>query len=181
MIKNIFFSAAILALSGYLLPVQAQKTKQGTATAAKSDVKFLEDITVDAPPVQPPVSDAKAAFATSQFTIRKDVAEGPAAVNIEHAGSLQFKYALLLDQEVEQIRNLALFRLIDEWLGTRYRLGGSSKEGIDCSALTQVFFTSLYSISLPRTAREQFGLAHKISMTELKAGDLVFFNTVGGV
>ncbi len=34
---------------------------------------------------------------------------------------------------------------------------------------------------MPRTAREQFKATHQISRTELKEGDLVFFNTSGGV
>jgi len=60
-------------------------------------------------------------------------------------------------------------------------MGGTTKTGIDCSALMQVFFTALYGVALPRTAREQFNLSRKISRTELKEGDLVFFNTTGGV
>jgi cell wall-associated NlpC family hydrolase len=66
-------------------------------------------------------------------------------------------------------------------MGTRYRLGGGDKNGIDCSALMQILFTSLYGITLPRTAREQYDFSRKISRTELKEGDLVFFNTIGGV
>jgi lipoprotein Spr len=45
----------------------------------------------------------------------------------------------------------------------------------------QVFFTALYGVALPRTAREQFKTSRRISRTELKEGDLVFFNTTGGV
>jgi lipoprotein Spr len=71
--------------------------------------------------------------------------------------------------------------LLDEWLGTRYRLGGTDKEGIDCSAFMQVLFTRLYGINLPRTAREQYTVSQKLSRAELKEGDLVFFNTIGGV
>jgi lipoprotein Spr len=79
------------------------------------------------------------------------------------------------------LQNMNLFKLIDEWFGTRYRLGGTSRAGIDCSALMQVFFTSLYGVTLPRTAREQYNISRKISRTELKEGDLVFFNTSGGI
>jgi lipoprotein Spr len=91
------------------------------------------------------------------------------------------KYALLLDVEVEQVIDLNLFKVLDEWMGTRYRLGGTTKDGIDCSALIQILFTGLYGIALPRTAREQYNFSRKISRTELKEGDLVFFNTIGGV
>lgn len=101
--------------------------------------------------------------------------------NIEAAGALQFKYSLLLDVEVEILKNFNLLRLIENWYGTRYVYGGTGKRGIDCSALMQVFFASLYGISLPRTARMQFDYSRQISRTELKEGDLLFFNTTGGV
>jgi lipoprotein Spr len=66
-------------------------------------------------------------------------------------------------------------------MGTRYRLGGSGKDGIDCSAFMQILFAGLYGITIPRTAREQYDFSKRISRTELKEGDLVFFNTIGGV
>lgn len=42
-------------------------------------------------------------------------------------------------------------------------------------------YESVYDIELPRTAREQYKECRRISTTELKEGDLVFFNTRGGV
>lgn len=116
--------------------------------------------------------------------VKKDLlnaARTTAGGNIEGAGALQFKYSLLLNVEVELLKNINLFQLIDGWMGTHYILGGSTKKGIDCSALMQVFFASLYGIMLPRTARQQYDFSRRISRTELKEGDLLFFNTHGGV
>jgi cell wall-associated NlpC family hydrolase len=181
MSKHVLFIATILFLSlGAISPVQAQKKKQGTSV--KKDVKFLDEITIQASSDQNNASDPKAAFSQSLFKEDKKVVATPLETStIENAGSLQLKYALLLDIEVEQIMNLNLFKVLDEWMGTRYRLGGATKDGIDCSALMQILFTSLYGISIPRTAREQYDFSRKISRTELKEGDLVFFNTIGGV
>ncbi|HEU4471131.1 MAG TPA: C40 family peptidase [Flavisolibacter sp.] len=180
MIKNIIFAATILLSAG--ASAQTQKTKQGTTSAAKNDVKFLEDISVDIP-AQP--SNPKAVFSEPVFTTKRSPETSPAAaspaISIENASGIQFKYSLLLDIEVEQVRNLELFGLIDEWFGTRYRLGGTTKDGIDCSALMQTFFSGLYGVSLPRTAREQYNFSRRISRTELREGDLVFFNTIGGI
>ena len=161
----------------------AQKSKKGTTASAKKDVKFLDEITVELDPVQTKSSDPKASFPETLIFEKKTVSTSSAvhAVSIESADELQLKYALLLDVEVERTTNLNLFRLLDEWMGTRYRLGGNGKGGIDCSALMQMLFTSLYGISLPRTAREQYHFSKKISRTELKEGDLVFFNTIGGI
>lgn len=66
------------------------------------------------------------------------------------------------------------------WKGTRYRLGGNSKRGIDCSGFTQITFKELFGISLPRMTIEQAKVGKKVAKSDLKAGDLVFFNTGRG-
>lgn len=101
--------------------------------------------------------------------------------DIERASALQFTYAAKLGIEVESISNLKLFQLIDEWWGTPYRLGGTSKDGIDCSAFVNTIMAAAFAISLPRTSRSQYETASKILDEELTEGDLVFFNTRGGI
>ncbi len=184
MSRHILFAATILFFVGFIASpaLHAQKKKQSSSKAEKKDVKFLDDITVQVPADQP--SNPKAVFSQSLFTSDKKVTSTPVSMevpSIENVSRLQLKYALLLDMEVEQVLNLGLFSILDEWMGTRYRLGGNSKDGIDCSALMQIFFTSLYGLSIPRTAREQYDFSKRISRTELKEGDLIFFNTIGGV
>lgn len=179
--KHILFTATILLLGfGAITPAQAQKKKQGNSV--KKEVKFLDDITIQASSDQNNASDPKAAFSQTLFREEKKTLPGLSTQStIENASNLQLKYALLLDVEVEQAINLNLFKVLDDWIGTRYHLGGTTKDGIDCSALMQILFTSLYGITLPRTAREQYDFSRKISRAELKEGDLVFFNTIGGV
>jgi hypothetical protein len=104
-----------------------------------------------------------------------------AGMNIENGTDLQFKYAIMLDENVESMNNLALLQFIDEWFGTRYKYGGSTKSGIDCSAFTCTLQNSVYGKTLPRTSREQFDQSQKIPSESLQPGDLVFFNTRGGV
>ncbi|WP_373818919.1 NlpC/P60 family protein [Glaesserella sp.] len=67
-----------------------------------------------------------------------------------------------------------------EWKGTRYRLGGTSRSGVDCSGFMQVTFRDLFGIDLPRTTSEQALEGRKISKHEIQTGDLVFFNTGRG-
>lgn len=62
-----------------------------------------------------------------------------------------------------------------EWAGTPYRFGGESRDGIDCSALTQRIFKERFNYALPRTAGEQMKQGRRISRAALKPGDLVFF------
>ena len=93
----------------------------------------------------------------------------------------QFKYAILLNESVEKISNLMLYKTIDDWYGTRYRYGGTTNRGIDCSAFMQVLSGYAFGWMLPRTAREQYRSMKAIPRSELQEGDFVFFNTRGGI
>jgi cell wall-associated NlpC family hydrolase len=62
------------------------------------------------------------------------------------------------------------------FLGIRYRFGGSSIRGIDCSAFVQRVY-ALAGINIPRTARAQAQLGITVSREDLKPGDLLFFQT----
>lgn len=99
--------------------------------------------------------------------------------DLERADWLQLKYAIMLDANVEKLTNIGLLKLIDEWWGTSYCMGGSTKNCIDCSAFSQIIEQSIYSVNLPRTAQEQYNLSRHIGIEELSEGDLVFFNTGG--
>ncbi|MCE1242574.1 C40 family peptidase [Oryzomicrobium sp.] len=66
-----------------------------------------------------------------------------------------------------------------EFVGVPYRRGGTNPDvGMDCSGFVQRVFSESIGISLPRTAREMSDVGEQISKTELKPGDLVFFNTM---
>ena len=102
-------------------------------------------------------------------------------ISLEDCSTLQFKYAQLIDMEVENIADSYLFNFIDEWWAVRYRYGGTTKQGVDCSSYTGQLFQSVYGIVLPRTARLQYGVTERVNRNDLQEGDLVFFNTIGGV
>ena len=100
---------------------------------------------------------------------------------IEHIPPLIFKYAVLMDVEVEHINNRKLIEYIHQWWGVPYRIGGAAMSGIDCSAFMQVLALEAYGLKLPRTSREQANQCMEISKTELREGDFVFFNTGRGI
>ncbi|WP_102126218.1 C40 family peptidase [Deinococcus planocerae] len=64
------------------------------------------------------------------------------------------------------------------FLGIRYALGGTGGRGLDCSGFTMRVFSQL-GIRLPRTAAAQWRMGASVSRRDLRAGDLVFFNTTG--
>jgi cell wall-associated NlpC family hydrolase len=174
----------LLASCSSMRPVSSTAKKPAEAeakTASNTKVQFLNDISTE---TVPPVLkyEAPRTQTSSKAAVRENhgyLTNSSAAV--EKASAIQLKYAILLDTEVETLEGDALLGHVDEWYGTRYKLGGTTKTGVDCSAFVQAVYVSAFALTLPRTAKEQYKASRIISSTELKEGDLVFFNTRGGV
>lgn len=64
----------------------------------------------------------------------------------------------------------------ESYLGTRYRYGGSSKSGIDCSGLVYVSFLKATGVRIPRSVDALSKWVLIIPKNELEPGDLVFFS-----
>jgi lipoprotein Spr len=71
--------------------------------------------------------------------------------------------------------NMKLFHFVYDWIGTPYRFGGSSKNGIDCSAFTKELYSEVFNLDIRRNSRDIFSMVSPVSKDELKEGDLVFF------
>lgn len=65
----------------------------------------------------------------------------------------------------------------NDWKNVKYKMGGSSRTGIDCSAFTQKAFKEKFGIELPRTTLTQVNVGKEVKKSDLKMGDLVFFKT----
>jgi cell wall-associated NlpC family hydrolase len=61
------------------------------------------------------------------------------------------------------------------YLGTPYRYGGTTPHGFDCSGFVRQVFSE-NGISLGRSSRDQALDGKKVSLSDLKPGDLIFFN-----
>lgn len=61
------------------------------------------------------------------------------------------------------------------WAGTPYRLGGTTRRGIDCSAFVQVLYRDVLGHPLPRTTRRQAEAGRTVPVEDAQPGDLVFF------
>jgi cell wall-associated NlpC family hydrolase len=65
------------------------------------------------------------------------------------------------------------------FLGVPYKYGGNSAEtGFDCSGFVRAMYSQTIGLVLPRRADQQAAATQDIDKSELKPGDLVFFNTL---
>ncbi|WP_321313979.1 NlpC/P60 family protein [Halarcobacter sp.] len=64
-----------------------------------------------------------------------------------------------------------------DWRGVKYKYGGYSKSGIDCSAFVQRTFKEQLFIDIPRTTTLQKKLGKEVELDKLATGDLIFFKT----
>jgi NlpC/P60 family len=65
-------------------------------------------------------------------------------------------------------------------LGIEYRFGGSTPAGgLDCSGFVRHVYRDALGLKLPRTTEEMSMVGESIERSQLKPGDLVFFNTLG--
>lgn len=177
--QNLFFvSVAIGIFSGTSLSAKAQPSvnmeRMSAALPVIKSAKFIEGIE----------NNSSKTVAVKPFI--KKQASSKATVNdddegIENCSSLQFKYAQILNMDVEAITNYTLYNFIEEWWGTAYRYGGATKKGIDCSAFSSTLLHTVYGYVATRTARSQYDECEKIEKENLQEGDLVFFNTRRGV
>ncbi|HEX6914303.1 MAG TPA: NlpC/P60 family protein, partial [Chitinophagaceae bacterium] len=148
-------------------------------TKQTGEVVFLENISVTPGTT---VTSKQTTRSTGAPAVQVSYVEPRKELNnasIENADALQLKYAIVFDATVEKMTNLAMLQTIEQWWGTRYCLGGSSSNCIDCSAFTQAVLKDVYNIDLPRTAQEQYSATERIEPDQLQEGDLVFFYTSG--
>ncbi|MBC7648299.1 MAG: C40 family peptidase [Vitreoscilla sp.] len=65
------------------------------------------------------------------------------------------------------------------FLGVPYKRGGNTVEtGFDCSGFVRSMYEQTVGLILPRRAEQQAAVTQNIDKSELKPGDLVFFNTM---
>ncbi|QSI31731.1 hydrolase Nlp/P60 [Variovorax sp. RKNM96] len=87
--------------------------------------------------------------------------------------------------QLQQVRQTVAERTSDlvltavGFLGVPYRRGGNTAEsGFDCSGFVRAMYNQTVGHMLPRRAEEQAAATEKIDRSQLKPGDLVFFNTM---
>lgn len=93
-------------------------------------------------------------------------------------GSATYKALMNKEMPPNRSQNVVrnILRAAYSVIGTPYVFGGTSPYGFDCSGFTQYAFARA-GVHLPRMADEQFYYGKRVSMSQLRAGDLIFYTT----
>lgn len=93
--------------------------------------------------------------------------------------SIQNKYSEILNVKPINIQNVKLYQFIDQWMGVKYKYGGISKDGVDCSGFCNILYQEVYQKTLPRTSVDIAKELRKVSKDNLKEGDILLFDIEG--
>lgn len=195
--KRLVFCVVSFSMLLITTPVLAQRntktthTKKQTRSALKS-IKIIEskeNITIT-PENGEEVSLPKIEKVVKNGKPLSDVADGLIAHNdISLNGIALLSEELILKKEKQELSKvlgiaieddeyLDLYREAANWLGVRYRLGGMSRQGIDCSGFSKMVYSEVFGKTIDRVSTTiANNLEISVPVEDLQPGDLVFFAT----
>ena len=82
--------------------------------------------------------------------------------------------------EEARVENSSLEAFIEDWYGTPHRMGGMTKNGVDCSGFVILAYREVFGREFKgRRAEDLFSEMEVVSKKELSYGDLVYFKVRG--
>ncbi len=84
-------------------------------------------------------------------------------------------FSQIMGVAINATTSAKLYQFVYDWLGTPYRLGGSSKKGIDCSKFSLALYENVFNTTIGYNSRNQYANVTPIGKNDLQPGDLVFF------
>jgi cell wall-associated NlpC family hydrolase len=131
--------------------------------AAQSPVSQQQALNPVTPQSQAQAKAASAAFQQEELATEEELNE--------FSSSKPYQLPVLADSILERGKSL---------IGTRYRFGGTTESGFDCSGFIGYLFREEAGMTLPRSTREMINVkAPLVARNKLKPGDLLFFSTHG--
>lgn len=182
MLKNLLYITTIACLAASCSALKPAATKPAAQSSSDNPngVQFISNISIKSDARQDKTHSSIAAINTNTKAGSASNSNPSGAAAIENYPALKFKYAILENCSVEDLDNPKLLSFMDYWYGAPYHYGGTSRDGIDCSAFAFLLMSSVYGVgTLPRTSKEQYDASRHISRDQLQEGDLVFFHTLG--
>ncbi len=115
-------------------------------------------------------------------TVRKDIKVAQKKVsppNIKKIIKIVKKQALIKKKPLKKISNTntKVEKYAKKFLGYKYVWGATGPKTFDCSGFTQKVYKQCTGIVIPRVSRNQAKVGKYIKYSELKKGDMVFFDT----
>lgn len=187
MLSAALFATTTLSFAQDAAPRNSRIASAETSVDA-AESRFIEGIALDAPTATRRTATGNARNNNNNFPtatnpnpakkVKKPAAPiVPEFVEEEPAPAFKDKHTAKTKMAEGLKKNPALYGFIEDWYGTPYRLGGTTRRAIDCSAFTRQLFSDVFGESLDRTAAMQFMMTKRIfDKKELKEGDLVFFS-----
>lgn len=136
---------------------------------------------------KPAVAEAKNDVAMVDKTPAKNSkkAEAKTSKNSKATSSTNLKGVIsdvnaddIIISEPENYLAVQMINNAMDFLGVRYRGGGTSPDGMDCSGMVTAVY-NLFDMSIPRSSRDMATVGEKVDTSNVKKGDLIFFKTNG--
>jgi cell wall-associated NlpC family hydrolase len=103
----------------------------------------------------------------------------PDAKEVESVKSGTRDFRKEKNEALKPLDQSKMMREISKFMGVPYVHGGSGTDGMDCSGYTMTVYKNAVGKLLPRSSAEQSKLGRAVELSDLKFGDLIFFNTTG--
>jgi len=155
--------------------IQESDTQENIAEVAnKSEAPVISE-----PAQEIPFNEKANNVSESASEIPADKPEENISESANDIAARQFyrRYSKKFGINFDGAENPELIMAVDEWLDTRFKMGGCSKEGIDCSCLVKDIYKNVYGIDLDRTTISIFNdeALIPVKKEDLQEGDLIFF------
>lgn len=181
-LKNVFI---LLLLTVFTVSHAQVVTSKKEAVKKGIYQKPDEPKTVDQTPKTVSQTKATSVKPSAQSAVASTTPAKPATKNTKTVKAKSKKNLLnernADDVEIEAEESYVSLQMINnamDFLGVRYRGGGTTTAGMDCSGMVTAV-ANIFGLKLPRSSNEMSRVGEKVEKSDVKKGDLVFFKTNG--